>query len=46
MVEVAKMIVIVVALICLTINSIHRRNKKAELIKEAIKNGHSIDASL
>lgn len=46
MMEVTKMIVIVIVFICLTINSIHRRNKKAEIIKEAIKNGHSIDTSL
>ena len=26
-------------IVCVTINSIHRRNKKAEVLKEAIKNG-------
>lgn len=39
-------LVIMVAIICITINAIHKRNKKAEVIKEAIKQGHSVDADL
>lgn len=38
-------IIIVALFVCITINSIHKRNKKTELIKEAIKNGYKIDSS-
>ena len=39
-------IVIVTVIICVTVNSIHKRNKTAEVVKEAIKQGHSVDVSL
>ena len=43
---VGSMICMMVAIVCITINAIHKRNKKAELIKEAIKQGHSVKVGL
>lgn len=39
-------LVSVAVIICITVNSIHKRNKRVELAKEAIKQGHSVDISL
>lgn len=39
-------LVIMVAIVCITINAIHKRNKKVEVIKEALQRGHSVDVGL
>lgn len=39
-------LVIMVAIVCITINAIHKRNKKAEVIKEALQQGHSVKVNL
>ena len=35
-------IIIVTLIICVTVNVIHKRNQKAELIKEALKQGKNV----
>lgn len=37
--------IIMTLIICTTINSIHNRNKRAEVVKEAIRNGHDVNAN-
>ena len=39
-------IVFVVLIICITINSMHKRNKKVEVAIEALKQGHRVDVDL
>lgn len=34
---------IITVVICITLNSIHKRNKKTEVIKEALQQGHSVN---
>lgn len=44
--EFAITMIIMTVIICITVNIIHKRNKKSEVIKEAIKNGYKVDAVL
>lgn len=45
-IEIGTIVFLVTAVVCLTINMIHKRNKKVEVMKEAIRNGYGVDATL